>query len=89
MDKAELLSFEQIDKIEEKYAESTFVPYLYKILKLKAQQNLTLGEMDSLNSAISKCQNFLEKIEGFMGVTHTEIFVYLLKIQLDQLHKKP
>lgn len=76
----EKLSFEQIERIEIKYGESTFIPFLYKILKLKGQQNLTLGELDTLNKAISNCRNFLDKIEGFLGVTHTKIFVYLLRI---------
>ena len=80
METAEKLSFEQIERIEKKYGESTFIPFLYKILKLKGQQNLTLVELDTLNNAISKCQNFLEKIDGLLGVTHTKIFVYLLKI---------
>ena len=80
METVDKLDFQQIERIEKKYGESTFIPFLYKILKLKGQQNLTLSELDTLNIAISKCHNFLEKIEGFLGVTHTKIFVYLLKI---------
>ena len=35
METVEKLSFEQIERIEKKYGESTFIPFLYKILKLK------------------------------------------------------
>jgi hypothetical protein len=42
---ANSLEFEQINKIEEKYGDSTFLPCFYKILKLKAKQNLSIPEV--------------------------------------------
>lgn len=48
----ELLSFVQVERIVSKYDDATFVPYLFKILKLKAKSNLNLGEVDELNKTI-------------------------------------
>ena len=76
------LTKDNIRKIEEKFSQGTFIPYLYTVLQLQSQDNLSIKEQETLFEKSEACLEFLDKVHGFLGVKHNQVQTRLL---LDQL----
>ena len=81
------LTASQIQSILAKYGSATFVPVCYSVFWLSRAEKMSVSEKTQLVEEINIALDYLDKVEGLLGVSHVQIISKVLQVKLNELSK--